>query len=519
MKKIQWTVGRKLGALAFAGMCGIAVVGGWSLSSASDVGETVAGNADISAAVRMHQDSDMSHDAVRGDVLSALLGDVKGARSDFDEHRQALDEEFTDGSITSSIEEVRTDWEQAQSDISDYLDTAQEVFDAVEAGTDTSAVKAEFDSQFLKLEKSLAKITDDLAQLSTASKQQVDDSLATHRKAVVVLSVIAIIALALGSRLIARRITKPLADVVGALDGLAAGNLSANVAAEGDDETARLASALNVASSGLRGTISDIQGHVSGLAAAAEELSAVATQLGAGAEESSAQASSVSASAEQVNHSVQSAAAAVEQFGSSIREIDAACQRAAETASEAGVAARDAQTTVAQLSMSSSEIGGIARTIGAIAEQTKLLALNATIEAARAGEAGKGFAVVANEVKDLARETAGATGQIEAQLARIDGDARDVIAVIGRITEIVASIEETQNAISSSVGEQSISAGEITRSVSEAATGAAAIAENVAGVAYAAAGTADGASSCQRAASELSQMADELRTLAGRFSL
>ena len=48
--------------------------------------------------------------------------------------------------------------------------------------------------------------------------------------------------------------------------------------------------------------------------------------------------------------------------------------------------------------------------IQAVADQTKLLALNATIEAARAGEAGKGFGVVANEVKDLAAQTAAATG-------------------------------------------------------------------------------------------------------------
>jgi hypothetical protein len=43
-------------------------------------------------------------------------------------------------------------------------------------------------------------------------------------------------------------------------------------------------------------------------------------------------------------------------------------------------------------------------------------ALNATIEAAWAGDAGKGFAVVAGEVKELASQTANATGEASAHM-------------------------------------------------------------------------------------------------------
>jgi len=60
-------------------------------------------------------------------------------------------------------------------------------------------------------------------------------------------------------------------------------------------------------------------------------------------------------------------------------------------------------TQVQELSVSSSGIGSVLKTITTIAERTNLLALNATIEAARAGDAGKGFALVANEVKELAK--------------------------------------------------------------------------------------------------------------------
>ena len=64
-------------------------------------------------------------------------------------------------------------------------------------------------------------------------------------------------------------------------------------------------------------------------------------------------------------------------------------------------------------------IGYVIGLIEDIASKTNLLALNATIESARAGNAGRSFAVVAAEVKQLADQTAEATGKIGAQITAI----------------------------------------------------------------------------------------------------
>ena len=66
-----------------------------------------------------------------------------------------------------------------------------------------------------------------------------------------------------------------------------------------------------------------------------------------------------------------------------------------------------------------SEIGIMANTISAIADQINLLSLNAAIEAARAGEQGKGFAVVAEEVRKLAEQSSEAVKNVKGIIEKV----------------------------------------------------------------------------------------------------
>ncbi len=80
----------------------------------------------------------------------------------------------------------------------------------------------------------------------------------------------------------------------------------------------------------------------------------------------------------------------------------------------------------------------VSSAIESIASKTNMLALNATIEAARAGEAGRSFAVVAAEVKKLAHDTRGATGEIAGTIASLTREAEAVT------NEIKAGVEKSR---------------------------------------------------------------------------
>jgi methyl-accepting chemotaxis protein len=269
------------------------------------------------------------------------------------------------------------------------------------------------------------------------------------------------------------------------------------------------------------GSLKEMIGHImdntATLSAASEQLSATATQLGSNAEETSAQANVVSVAAEQVSKNVQTVATGTEEMSISIKEIARSAHEAAGVATEAVRVAQTTNAVVGKLGESSVEIGKVIKVITSIAEQTNLLALNATIEAARAGEVGKGFAVVANEVKELAKETAKATGDISQKIEAIQAGARGAVEAIGRIGAIIHQIHDYQSTIASAVEEQTATTNEISRNLTEAAKASAEIAQNIIGVAQAAQSTSGGAADSQRAATELARMAAELQRLVAQF--
>jgi methyl-accepting chemotaxis protein len=316
-----------------------------------------------------------------------------------------------------------------------------------------------------------------------------------------------------------RWIAVPLQRVSARLEDIAQGDadLTQRIESEGRDEVGDLARWFNTFVDAQRARILAIAQNSKLLGASSDQLATVSEQMSANAEETSTQASVVSNASEQVSAKLQRVATAAEQLHASIREIAKSAVEAAQTAGSAVQEADTAGKTVARLGESGQWIGDVVRVINSIAEQTNLLALNATIEAARAGEAGKGFAVVANEVKELAKETAAATEDIDHKIKAIQEDTRAAVEAIARIGKVIARISDIQHTIATAVEEQTATTNEIGKNVLMAAGNSGEIAQSIGGVADAARMTASGAHETRKAAAELNKMASELEQIVGRF--
>jgi methyl-accepting chemotaxis protein len=262
---------------------------------------------------------------------------------------------------------------------------------------------------------------------------------------------------------------------------------------------------------------SAVGGIVDTVSSAATELEAAAATLTQTADTTQKLSSAVAAASEEASANVQSVASAAEEMSSSVHEIGRQVHESSRIAGQAVGQAEQTDSRINELSQAASRIGDVVKLITAIAEQTNLLALNATIEAARAGEAGKGFAVVAQEVKNLAAQTAKATGEIGGQIAGMQTATQDSVAAIKEIGATIRHISEIAGTIAAAVEEQGSATGEITRNVQQAAHGTTEVARNIVDVNQGAAETGSASAQVLASARSLSQDSNRLKAELDRF--
>ncbi|HCJ12014.1 MAG: hypothetical protein A2Y14_01725 [Verrucomicrobia bacterium GWF2_51_19] len=177
---------------------------------------------------------------------------------------------------------------------------------------------------------------------------------------------------------------------------------------------------------------------------------------------------------------IQNVSSSIEEMNASISEIAKSCTQESDIARTAKDKVLETSKTMEQLRQASMNISKVVDFISNIAHKTRLLALNATIEAASSGAAGKGFAVVANEVKELARQSAEATGHILENVNAVQKSAQIAINSISAISIVIENIDQLSSSIATTIEEQSATTKEISSRMENSAVSTKHLQENVA---------------------------------------
>ena len=223
-----------------------------------------------------------------------------------------------------------------------------------------------------------------------------------------------------------RLIVQPLRGVLSFVERVGSGDLTGRVAATSRNEIGRLGSTLNSMVAGLSDLARTNRSATADLNSAIVEIRASAQEQAASVEEQFAAVQETAATFDEMTHSGA-------QISKRANEVISSAQATAQTARQGLRAANDTASAmnaireqgeavagnIVSLSEKTQAIGEIITTVNDISERTHLLALNAAIEAAAAGESGRSFAIVASEMKLLADQAKGATGQVRAILSEI----------------------------------------------------------------------------------------------------
>ncbi|PQO46373.1 methyl-accepting chemotaxis protein [Blastopirellula marina] len=373
---------------------------------------------------------------------------------------------------------------------------------------------------------------------------------ATNQFTSVLVTVVSVVALIIGgvlAVLLSRSIVMPIRRVMTILGSVSEGDLRKRLEVTSHDEIGKMSDSLNHMVENLQKAMtalsenshaisksaSDMNSTADNMTTVSQETKTQSTSAAAASEELSVNMRRMSESATDMSKNMDMVASAIEEMSISISQIASSMDQVSHVASEAHRLTDGSRTLLGELNAAANEIGDVVELIQDIAEQTNLLALNATIEAARAGEAGKGFAVVAGEVKELARQTGDATGDIERRVSSMQAASTESMRSIDAIREVVEKLNSIAQTVAASVEEQSATTQEIagsvartnsavqqvSQSVNESAIAGEEIARSVTSVDSSALRVSQGAGETKSCSGVLSGISSELQVLVGQFQI
>jgi methyl-accepting chemotaxis protein len=490
----------------------VALIGYLAITKLDQAMDDISGNG---SAIKDQMAADQTHDALRADVIAALLAGSQNDTAQRDEIRHDLAEHLAlFRKLISSMEqrtanpEIRSAMARVRPDSEAYLKSAAD--QVALAFTDAAAAQQaqpEFMKRFRVLEKSMGELSDLIEKQSEATRAGGDAIVVQSKGRVLFVSLIAALLCAIGSVVLVRSITRPLDEAVTFADLIAEGRLDAALEVDEKDrtETGRLKRALQAMRTSLHKIVGEVRGGTESMVTASREIAdgnmdlSRRTEMQAGALEETAS-------------SMEELTATVRQNADHARQANQMAISASEVAVKGGAVVSQVVQTMGTIDQASRKIAEITGVIEGIAFQTNILALNAAVEAARAGEQGRGFAVVASEVRNLAQRSNSAAKDIKQLIAAS-------VEQVGVGSRLVSEAGSTMQEVVASVNRMTDIMGEITAASREQEDGIAQVNKAVVEIDATTQQNAALVEQAAAAASSLRTQADTLRSLVSAFRL
>lgn len=407
-------------------------------------------------ALRNHLQADMMHDALRGDLLSALLAGGKKDLSarpevekDLNEHIAEFKEALHNNELLPQPKEISEALVKVRPKLEDYIGLTRKTLAL--AFDDPAAAELQmpkFTESFGLLETEMSNLSDLIETNVKAAKVASDHTSKLSAQVIVGLTAIALVLIGgyavMTSKAILGAVGAEPETVKKLASAIERGQLSHVVTLRSGDVDSIMATLDKMARS--------LHGTISGVRQAAETVAETSTELSHSSVDLAAHIDRQASSLQETASSMVMLTSTVKQNADSAKRANDLALSASTVASKGGAVVSQVVERMSSINQSAKKIADIIGVIDSIAFQTNILALNAAVEAARAGEQGRGFAVVASEVRTLAQRSAGAAKEIKSLITdsveQVNVGSRLVDEAGTRMEEIVNSIQHVTEIVS-----------------------------------------------------------------------